>query len=209
MPLPPHPTIPFAKTSRWRTLLLAASLAGCFTATTNHPSIGSQPAVARRMADGRVWTTLNLDRQLDGSFCYADAADNCAHYGRLYTWTTAKQACETLGDGWQVPTDQDWRGLASRYGGISSEGPDSGRGAFQELTYGGTSGFNALLGGGRSPGGAGYARLGAHGFYWTSTEDGLGTAVFYNFAEGRHALFRQAEGEKERGFSVRCIQVHR
>jgi uncharacterized protein (TIGR02145 family) len=62
-----------------------------------------------------------------------------------------------------------------------------------------------LLGGGRDEGGQ-YARLEAHGFYWTATEDSQGTAVFYNFAKGQLALFRQDEGEKGQAFAVRCVE---
>jgi hypothetical protein len=61
-----------------------------------------------------------------------------------------------------------------------------------------------LLGGGRDLNGE-FARLEAHGFYWTATEDGPANAVFYNFAKGKLSLFRQSEGEKPRAFSVWCV----
>jgi hypothetical protein len=44
---------------------------------------------------------------------------------------------------------------------------DGGKAAYKALLIGGGSGFNALLGGGRGEGGQ-YARLEAHGFYWTA-----------------------------------------
>ena len=67
------------------------------------------------------------------------------------------------------------------------------------------SGFGALLGGGRSATGV-YARLEAHGFYWTASESGPTTAVFYNSGKGGLALHRQGEGEKGQAFSVRCVR---
>ena len=72
------------------------------------------------------------------------------------------------------------------------------------LLTSGSSGFNALLGGGRSVEGQ-YGRLAAHGFYWTASETDSLSAVVYNFAQGSLSLNRQAGGEKLRAFSVRCV----
>jgi len=69
---------------------------------------------------------------------------------------------------------------------------------------GGSSGFNALLGGGGLDGQ--YARLEAHGFYWTASESNPAAAVFYNFGRGGLALHQQSDGEKQRAFSVRCVR---
>ena len=63
----------------------------------------------------------------------------------------------------------------------------------------------SVLGGGRSSDGQ-YARLNAHGFYWTASEHNPAAARFYNFARGSLALYRQPDGEKERAFSVRCVR---
>ena len=64
---------------------------------------------AKRMADGKQWTTHNLDVTSVPSYCYEDAELNCRRYGRLYTWESARRACESLGDGWRLPTDDEWR----------------------------------------------------------------------------------------------------
>jgi uncharacterized protein (TIGR02145 family) len=95
--------------------------------------------------------------------------------------------------------------MARRYGGVFEDSDDSGKTAYKELLSGGDSGFNALLGGGRSEDGQ-YARLEAHGFYWTASENNAASAWFYNFGKGRPALYRQSEGEKQRAFSVRCVR---
>jgi len=148
---------------------------------------------SKRMADGKRWTVRNLDVETEGSYCYDG---NCRQYGRLYTWESARRACQSLGQGWRLPADDDWRHLAEISGGAA--------GAYRTLLTGGKSGFDALLGGGRDLNGQ-FARLEAHGFYWTATEDGPTSAVFYNFAKGKLSLFRQSEGEKPRAFSVRCV----
>ena len=160
---------------------------------------------SKRMADGKQWTTENLNVDIAPSYCYDEAEVNCRRYGRLYTWESAQRACRSIGDGWRLPTENDWRQLARRYGGVREDSNDGGRAAYAALIADGSSGFSALFGGGREPNG-GYARLEAHGFYWTSSETIPGSAWFYNFGKGGLALNRQREGEKARAFSVRCVK---
>ena len=160
---------------------------------------------SRRMADGKQWTTANLNVNASPSYCYDDAELNCRRYGRLYTWESAQRACQSLGDGWRLPTDDEWRQMAKRYGGVSEDSEDKGKAAYKALLLGGSSGFNALLGGGRQSDGQ-YARLEAHGFYWTASERDPARAPFYNFGKGGLAFHRQPEGEKQMAVSVRCVR---
>jgi uncharacterized protein (TIGR02145 family) len=160
---------------------------------------------SKRMADGKHWTTHNLNVNTVPSYCYEDAELNCRQYGRLYTWESARQGCQSLGDGWRLPTDDEWRQMAKHYGGVHEDSDDGGKAAYKALLSGGRSGFNALLGGGRSDDGQ-YARLKAHGFYWTASESDPVSALFYNFGHGGLALYRQSDGEKQRAFSVRCVR---
>lgn len=160
---------------------------------------------SKRMADGKQWTTHNLDVNIMPSYCYEDAELNCRRYGRLYTWESAQRGCQSLGDGWRLPTDHDWRHMAKRYGGVSEDSDDRGKAAYKALLTGGNSGFNAVLGGGRADDGQ-YARLEAHGFYWTTSESDPVNGWFYNFGRGGEALHRQSGGEKQRAFSVRCVR---
>jgi uncharacterized protein (TIGR02145 family) len=167
--------------------------------------VGLTAISSKRMADGKEWTLENLSVDIAPSYCYDDAKSNCGRLGRLYTWESAQRACLSLGNGWRLPTDAEWRQLARHYGGVSEDASDKGRAAYAALVTGGTSGFNAPLGGGRSDAGE-YARLDAHGFYWTASESDSATALFYNFGKGGQALHRQREGEKQRAFSVRCVR---
>lgn len=160
---------------------------------------------SKRLLDGKQWTTTNLSVNLVPSYCYQDEELNCRKYGRLYTWESAKRACQSLGDEWRLPTDDEWRQMAKRYGGVSEDSEEKGKAAYAALLRGGSSGFNAVLGGGRSQEGE-YARGEAHGFYWTATENDPLSAFFYNFGKGKLALHRQSDGEKERAFSVRCVR---
>jgi len=167
-------------------------------------NVSDRISSSRRMADGKEWTTVNLNVDTSPSYCYADAEANCRRYGRLYTWASAQRACGMLGSGWRLPTDAEWRQMAKRYGGVSDDSADKGRAAFTALSSGGTSGFNAALGGNRSDGK--YARLDAHGFYWTSSDNDPSSAPFYNFGQNGHALHRQPQGDKQMAISVRCVR---
>lgn len=161
-------------------------------------------ASSKRAADGREWTMANLNVHARASYCYEDSELNCRRYGRPYTWESAKRACRSLGRGWRLPTDDEWRELAKRQGGVAEDSRDQERAAFAALLSGGRSGFDGLLGGGRVEGK--YSRLGAHGFYWTSSRSGPEGAWFYNFGKGSHALYRQSGGDLRMAFSVRCVR---
>jgi len=149
---------------------------------------------SRPMADGKEWTVSNLNVEAPSSYCYGDAEQNCRRYGRLYTWESAQRVCPSLGPGWRLPTDDEWRRLAKSYGGVSDDSADQGRAAFAALLKGGRSGFDAVLGGNRSDGK--YARLDEHGFYWTASARDRETVPFYNFGKNGGALHRQPEGDK-------------
>jgi len=118
----------------------------------------------------KVWMTANLNVDTSSSYCYNNAETNCRQYGPLYTWESAQRGCQSLGDGWRLPTDDEWRQLAKHYGGLGNDSTDKGEAAYTALLSGGTSGFNAVLGGNRSIDGQ-YDRLEAHGIYWTASEN--------------------------------------
>lgn len=179
----------------------------CATRQPIH-NVGATEAIdsSERMPDGKEWTTSNLNLHLTESYCYEGLEPNCRRYGRLYSWQSARRGCQALGDGWRLPTNDDWFQLAQRFGGIRGEFAEAGRAAYVALSRGGSSGFNALLGGGRAPDGGDYSRLEAHGFYWTASETSSTTAWFYNFGKGQSSLGRHEDGEKGRAFSVRCVR---
>jgi uncharacterized protein (TIGR02145 family) len=192
------------------TLALAAafSIGAASCANRSQVETGrSTPAHSSlRMPDGKEWLTQNLGLDTADSYCFDDRAANCRRYGRLYTWPSAQQACRRLGDRWRLPTDDDWRELASHYGGAFDGAEGSGKAAYQALVTGGRSGFNATLGGGRALEDGEYDDLDGHGFYWTQSEIDAASAPFYNFGRGSLTLYRQPEGEKARAFAVRCVR---
>ena len=45
-----------------------------------------------------------------------DFEEDLNEYGNLYTYKGAVEACEALGDGWRLPTDEDWKSLEMALG---------------------------------------------------------------------------------------------
>jgi uncharacterized protein (TIGR02145 family) len=159
---------------------------------------------SKRMADGKQWTTQNLNVNTTQSYCYDDAERNCRKYGRLYTWESARRGCQSLGDGWRLPTDDEWRQMAKHYGGLLEDSTQGANATYRALFIGGTSGFSAMFGGSRISGR--YERLETHGLYWTGSETTSTSAPFYNFGKGGQALSRHGQGQKQMAVSVRCIK---
>jgi len=78
--------------------------------STSMQRLSAQPEKAARtrypskkMADGKQWTTQNVDVKIMSSYCYKDAEINCHQYGRLYTWESARRVCQSLGNRWRLP----------------------------------------------------------------------------------------------------------
>jgi uncharacterized protein (TIGR02145 family) len=177
----------------------------CFRHHSANDKGGSGPHFSSdRLLDGKQWMTHNLSIYTAPSYCYNDAELNCRRYGRLYTWESARRGCQSLGDGWRLPTYDAWQRMAAHYGGVRDDSEDGGKAAFTALVIGGSSGFNVLFGGGRVPDGQ-YARLEAHGFFWTASETDSARAWLYNFGQAR-ILNRHSDGEKGRALSVRCVR---
>lgn len=159
--------------------------------------------------NSKTWLQENLNYDIGvGSWCYDDKPENCQEYGRLYTWEAAKKACAALGDGWRLPTDEEWKALAKFSGGyydFTEEGEvgDQNKG-YETLTSKKATGFAALLGAVRSTDGE-YGNLGRNGGYWSATERDADFAKFYWFNGDDRLLIRLAD-LKSYALSCRCIQ---
>ena len=130
-------------TSRFSALAIALTIVFGTGSTERSARDQSLPGTvaSKRMADGKEWTTANLNVNTSSSYCYDDAESNCGRYGRMYTWESAQRGCQSLGDGWRLPTDDEWRQLAKHHGGVGNDAPDKGKAAYTALLIGGTSGF--------------------------------------------------------------------
>lgn len=158
------------------------------------------------MPDNLVWMTRNLALQTKDSWCFNDSSYYCVQYGRLYTWQSAQEACGMLGEGWRLPSNEEWQRMVKHFGGVRDDSKDGGKAAFVALMADGRSGLDIVLGGNREADGKGYARLNAHGFYWTSTATSDGTAWLYNFGRGGRIVNRHEDANKQEAVSTRCVK---
>jgi len=159
----------------------------------------------KKMPDNNWWTLSNLNLDIPNSYCYNDSTMHCKNYGRLYTWEAAQKGCRLLGKGWHLPSTAEWNQLLQHVGGAFVDSVNNGKDAYEKLLDTKKLIFGATLAGNRNPDGT-YSRIGAHGFYWTSTVVDDSHAGFLNFALGKNALFLQPDMEKNSAISVRCIK---
>ena len=158
------------------------------------------------MPDNKTWMTSNLNINIPGSYGYENAEQKSNQYGRLYTWKSAQEGCKLLGEVWRLPTNEEWQKMAKWYGGVRGDSDDGGKAAYQALINGGNAAFNAVYGGSRDSADGSYARVDAHGFYWTATESDVANAWFYNFGKNGKILNRHQDGQKHMAISVRCVR---
>jgi len=157
----------------------------------------------KKMKDGKKWMTKNLNYKIADSYCYDDEESNCRKYGRLYTWVAAKKACPS---GWRLPSDKEWNSFLTAYGGYWSYSGTIGdpKLSYKSLISGSSSGFAALLGGGRSSNGE-YNNLSSLGYYWSATENSADSAWGYFFNKGFGKVGRY-NYYKASAFSCRCLK---
>lgn len=157
------------------------------------------------MPDKKTWMTSNLTIRTAESYVYENPSQS-DRYGRLYTWKSAHKGCKLLGEGWRLPTNYEWQEMAKCFGGVRDDAEDGGKKAYQALIDGGAAAFNAVHGGSRDANDSSYARVDAHGFYWTATETAASSAWFYNFGRNANILNRHPDGRKDMAMSVRCVR---
>lgn len=157
----------------------------------------------KKLADGKNWLTKNLNVKIPGSYIYMNKLYFSENYGRLYTWQAAKKACASLGDGWRLPSDEEWANLVKQFDS-SAKAMYQSSNAFKSMSEEGDSGFKALLAGLRYSDGSFYFQD-KTAFFWTSTQSNSVHAWYYYF-DGRQGLMRRKDYEKTRAYSCRCIQ---
>lgn len=154
------------------------------------------------------WLGDNLFTVVANSWCYEEHRKNCGTYGRIYTAEAARYACRGLGEGWRLPTLEEWKKLLSAYGGYVAEngaavGP-SPEAARINLTNPNLP-FRAQIGGIRTIDGA-YQDEQIQTFYWTSTELGDYTRWYALVVEEMGIGFRVVPLPKKAGGYCRCIR---
>jgi uncharacterized protein (TIGR02145 family) len=166
------------------------------------------------LISGKIWMAENLNFPTSsGSFCYNGSQDNCAIYGKLYNWATAKTACPA---GWRLPSRREWGDLAIAAGGTGEYGTGGEAGyklkASDGWNQGGDGGdafgFSALPGGRRyytESSGWNYAGINNIGYWWTATEYSNDNTYFRRMDYNGGFVIEENQA-KNHYMSVRCVK---
>lgn len=194
-----------------------------------------------KIAD-QVWMAENLnyaytgvpynvnDREIDDStsWCYKRKQENCATYGRLYTWATAidsialendagnsqicgfKKKCTLptvvqgiCPEGWHLPTIEEWRTLINAFGGSKTAGK-----------YLFSDGFSAFPAGRKYELGS-FTDMGSEAYFWSASEmdnDRAYSIELHDYIRWQDNIQLEyfetysLDARKYLGYSVRCVK---
>jgi uncharacterized protein (TIGR02145 family) len=178
---------------------------------------------------GKTWLGENLNFKTGQSWCYEYNGSNCAKYGRLYDWETAKTACPK---GWHLPSREEWNGLMVAVGGVTKTETEDWGGEKITFTYhevagkklksaggwnlcngdgdcvahgNGTDefGFSALPGGSRYFSGGGFHDVGGLGSWWSAAWHGSCNAYYRRMRYDD--IVDEGSLNRSYGYSVRCV----
>lgn len=140
--------------------------------------------------------SIYIEGVINGSPYGVKEAD-CEYYSFRYPFDTALIACP---EGWRLPTQVDWEELFNNFN--SEE-------LFDQLAWGGDSGFNSILGGlsNRSHSSDLCLEIDKYGYYWSSTKlsDPSGISIWYITCNGKNKTVVSGFGP-DINRSVRCIK---
>jgi uncharacterized protein (TIGR02145 family) len=156
----------------------------------------------------QTWMAENLNYDVDGSKCYGDDKANCAKYGRLYDWATAKTVCTS---GWHLPSNDEWKQLIDWV--ESDKGCTGCAGNHLKAKSGWNSDGNGLdtYGFSALPGGYGsylvgtFKTVGDIGWWWSSSEYNSSTAYSRPIYSNQGNI-TWVDSEKAGLNSVRCVK---
>jgi len=188
---------------------------------------------------GQTWMAENLNLETEESWCYGESAQvfdyknnnntgmtltnseiqaNCSRYGRLYTLSAAKTACQSIG--WRLPNRQDWDNLAMTAGGSAIAGSKLKARSGWDISDGNTDGngtdqygFSALPGGlfSRSvsfSSGSSFNGAGMLGYWWIDMErrgSGVNSAEVVRMMYSNTTRAEEEAMELGHVVSVRCV----
>jgi len=158
------------------------------------------------VANNTNWSNLTTGAL---SYYNNDSTQYAETYGPLYNWYAVNDSRGVCPTGWQVASDAEWTQLTSALGG---ESVASGKMKEIGLTHWSSpntaatneSGFTALPGGNRIPGGSSY-NINTNAFFWTSSEYNA-TDTWYRVLYHNSGIIGKASLSKNYGYSIRCIK---
>lgn len=144
--------------------------------------------------DGMVWMAENLNVDMPGGYCYLNNKAYCNKYGRLYIYGIALKACPA---GWHLPSREEWLKLGAALGGPSVAG--------NKMKVGGSSGFNAPMGGLKKEGGFDYFGIDTDTGFWSASPANPKQVYIYSIKSFSPVLIEDL-GTIGMGLQVRCVQ---
>jgi uncharacterized protein (TIGR02145 family) len=155
----------------------------------------------------QVWMAENMNCNVSGSLCYNNDLANCAKYGRMYDWATAKTVCP---DGWHLPSNAEWYILINYAGGYSTAGTKlkatSGWDTSSDYISGTDDfGFSALPGG-NSGSSVSFNGVGSAGSWWSSSGFNNVSAYTFHMEYNYEKVSENYRNLKSFLFSVRCVR---
>ena len=182
----------------------------------------------------QTWMAQNLnyyDETLDGrSWCFDNDSNNCAKYGRLYTWAAAIDSVKLYKDksidcsydrtcslpdsvsgicppGWHLPTRSEWDSLIDEVGGTGNAGKvlKSQTGWNNDGNGTDSVGFGARPFGTRHYDGS-FEYDDEHAYFWSASEHYDISLARYLYLESHSDMALVSFCSKGYGFPVRCIK---
>ena len=146
------------------------------------------------------------DNKLPAWCYYENDPANGAKYGKLYNWYAVSDSRGLAPVGYHIPSDAEWTILSDYLGGAEKAGAKmkSKQGWAEDGNGTNSSGFSGLPGGFRGISGS-FFGVGKYGYWWSSTEDGTGSAWLRTLDYG-YGYVGRYDGYKGGGFSVRCLR---
>lgn len=152
----------------------------------------------------QTWMAQNLNYAISGSYCYNDDMDNCSKFGRLYTYSDAKEVCP---ENYHLPNDAEWQTLKNFLA-------DNGNGKLATMSKSTSDwtnpgkdlyGLNIKPTGYRSEDG-GYKRLDKRAHFWSETSTAnIDSAYHWSFADDAEYLAKTSAYMQDAN-AVRCVR---
>jgi uncharacterized protein (TIGR02145 family) len=151
------------------------------------------------VTDKTEWSTI-----ITGAHCnYGNNSSYVTTYGCLYNWYAVNDSRNISPEGWHIPKLSEFQTLSDAVGGdgnaLKAIGQGTGGGAGTN-----TSGFSALLAGGRYDGG--FYNLGYGAYFWSSTEYVASYAYYLSLSTFDSGVYLYYVYVGYSGFSVRCLK---
>lgn len=177
-------------------------------------AIGEQCWMSQNMNIG-MRINGNQDMSDDGSiekYCYDDIDANCDEFGAIYQWDEMMQYASDVDgicpEGWHLPALEEWEALEIALGMPEDQATATSgwQGTYEgnALKQGGSTGFNALMGGNRSTSGS-FTLGGLATAFWTATQSTTYNARARTL-DDEHGAINHTNYNKEYGHAVRCLK---